>query len=87
MAYAAALFADSCLRGLNGTPTVECTYVESTVTDAPFFASRVKLSTEGEGAAGGAARACLTGGGEWHGQAGGRVAGHQAHCGWLRQAT
>lgn len=47
MAYAAALFADSCLRGLNGSPTVECTYVESTITDAPFFASKVKLSTEG----------------------------------------
>lgn len=48
MAYAAALFADSCLRGLNGIPTVECTYVESTVTDAPYFASKVKLSTEGK---------------------------------------
>ncbi|GLI59145.1 hypothetical protein VaNZ11_000972 [Volvox africanus] len=47
MAYAAALFADSCLRGLNGTPAVECTYVESTITDAPYFASKVKLSTEG----------------------------------------
>lgn len=48
MAYAGALFADSCLRGLNGNPTVECTYVESTVTDSPYFASKVKLSTEGE---------------------------------------
>ncbi|KAG1667423.1 hypothetical protein FOA52_004840 [Chlamydomonas sp. UWO 241] len=47
MAYAAALFADSCLRGLNGQPTVECTYVESTVTDSPFFATKCKLSTEG----------------------------------------
>ncbi|KAG2452798.1 hypothetical protein HYH02_003027 [Chlamydomonas schloesseri] len=47
MAYAAALFADSCLRGLNGAPVVECTYVESTITDAPYFASKVKLSTEG----------------------------------------
>ncbi len=47
MAYAAALFADSCLRGLNGTPTIECTYVESAVTDAPYFASKCKLSTEG----------------------------------------
>lgn len=41
MAYAAALFADSCLRGLNGQPTVECTYVESSVTDSPFFATKV----------------------------------------------
>lgn len=47
MAYAAALFADSCLRGLNGQPTTECAYVESTVTDAPYFATKVKLSTEG----------------------------------------
>lgn len=47
MAYAAALFADACLRGLNGQPSVECTYVESTLTDAPFFASKVRLSTEG----------------------------------------
>jgi hypothetical protein len=48
MAYAAALFADSCLRGLNGIPTVECSYVDSSITDAPFFATKVKLSTEGE---------------------------------------
>lgn len=47
MAYAAALFADSVLRGLNGTPQYEYTYVESTVTDSPYFASKVKLSTEG----------------------------------------
>jgi len=47
MAYAAALFADSCLRGLNGTPTYEYTYVDSTITEAPFFASKVKISTEG----------------------------------------
>lgn len=47
MAYAAALFADSCLQGLNGKPTYEYTYVESTITEAPFFASKVKLSTEG----------------------------------------
>ncbi|GAX81385.1 hypothetical protein CEUSTIGMA_g8816.t1 [Chlamydomonas eustigma] len=47
MAYAAALFADSCLRGLNGQPTIECSYVESTVTEAPYFATKVKLSTEG----------------------------------------
>nr|QKY15218.1 malate dehydrogenase (MDH) [Polytomella parva] len=47
MAYSAALFADSCLRGLNGQPTVECSFVESTLTDAAFFASKVTLSTEG----------------------------------------
>lgn len=42
MAYAAALFADACLRGLNGQPSIECTYVQSTVTDLPFFASKVR---------------------------------------------
>lgn len=47
MAYAAALFADSVLRGLNGTPTYEYTYVESTITEAAYFASKCKLSTEG----------------------------------------
>jgi len=48
MAYAAALFADAVLRGLNGSPSIECTYVESTIVDnLPFFASKVKLSTEG----------------------------------------
>lgn len=48
MAYAAALFADSCLRGLNGIPTTECSYVDSNITDAPYFATKVKLSTEGK---------------------------------------
>ena len=48
MAYAGALFADACMRGLNGEPgVVECTYVESTVTDARFFASKVRLGPEG----------------------------------------
>jgi malate dehydrogenase len=48
MAYAAALFADAVLRGLNGATATECAYVESTVTDVPFFATKVKLGTEGE---------------------------------------
>ncbi|KAL4855483.1 malate dehydrogenase [Chlorella vulgaris] len=48
MAYAGALFADACLRGLNGDPdVVECTYVASTITDAPFFSSKVKLGKNG----------------------------------------
>lgn len=47
MAYAAALFADAVLRGLNGQVATECTYVESHVTELPFFASKCKLSTEG----------------------------------------
>ena len=48
MAYAGALFADACLRGLNGEPNVvECSYVESTVTELPFFSSKVKLGPKG----------------------------------------
>eukprot|EP00775_Hariotina_reticulata_P011638 gene11638-11783_t len=47
MAYAAALFADACLRGLNGATATECTYVESDVTDLPYFSTKVKLGSEG----------------------------------------
>ena len=47
MAYAAARFAESCLRGLNGENVVECSYVASDVTDLPFFATKVKLGKEG----------------------------------------
>ena len=48
MAYAGALFADAAIRGLNGAPdVVECTYVESSVTEVPFFSSKVKLGPEG----------------------------------------
>ena len=48
MAYAGALFADACLRGLNGDPDViECSYVESSVTEVPFFSSKVKLGRNG----------------------------------------
>ncbi|KAG6756315.1 hypothetical protein POTOM_039742 [Populus tomentosa] len=42
MAYAGAIFADACLKGLNGAPdVVECSYVQSTITELPFFASKV----------------------------------------------
>eukprot|EP00898_Chlorokybus_atmophyticus_P006998 jgi/Chlat1/729/Chrsp104S01214 len=48
MAYAGALFADACLKGLNGVEgIVECSYVESTVTELPFFASKVRLGRNG----------------------------------------
>lgn len=44
--YAGAVFADACLKGLNGAPdVVECTFVQSTVTELPFFASKVGFST------------------------------------------
>lgn len=48
MAYAAALFGDAVLRGLNGATATECAYVESDVTSVPYFATKVKLGTEGE---------------------------------------
>ena len=48
MAYAAARMAEACLRGLSGEPDVyECTYVASTVTDLPFFATKVRLGPSG----------------------------------------
>ncbi|KAK9085489.1 hypothetical protein Sjap_025900 [Stephania japonica] len=48
MAYAGSIFADACLKGLNGVPdVVECSFVQSTVTDLPFFASKVRLGKNG----------------------------------------
>jgi len=48
MAYAAARMAEACLRGLSGEPDVyECSYVASTVTDLPFFATKVRLGPGG----------------------------------------
>ncbi|XP_058080346.1 malate dehydrogenase, glyoxysomal-like isoform X2 [Magnolia sinica] len=48
MAYAAAKFADACLRGLRGDAgIVECSFVASQVTELPFFASKVRLGRNG----------------------------------------
>lgn len=47
MAYAAAKFADACLKAMNGQPQVECSYVASTVTELPFFSSKVRLGRQG----------------------------------------
>lgn len=48
MAYAAARFVESSLRALDGDSDVyECAYVQSDLTDLPFFASRVKLGKKG----------------------------------------
>ncbi|KAK9805351.1 hypothetical protein WJX73_004959 [Symbiochloris irregularis] len=49
MAYAGALFADACLRGLNGEPNVkEYAYVQSNVVSGlSFFSTKVKLGPEG----------------------------------------
>ncbi|CAL9049779.1 unnamed protein product [Musa banksii] len=48
MAFAAAKFADACLRGLRGDAgIVECAFVASQVTELPFFASKVLLGRGG----------------------------------------
>ncbi|PKA51366.1 Malate dehydrogenase, chloroplastic [Apostasia shenzhenica] len=48
MAYAAARFVESSLRALDGDGDVfECSFVQSELTDLPFFASRVKLGRNG----------------------------------------
>ncbi|CAN1152013.1 Malate dehydrogenase, chloroplastic [Linum perenne] len=48
MAYAAARFVESSLRALDGDSDVyECAYVDSDLTDLPFFASRIKLGKKG----------------------------------------
>nr|CAD1841430.1 unnamed protein product [Ananas comosus var. bracteatus] len=48
MAYAAAKFADACLRGLRGDAgIVECSYVASQVTELPFFATKVRIGRQG----------------------------------------
>uniref|UniRef100_A0A161ZX22 malate dehydrogenase n=1 Tax=Daucus carota subsp. sativus TaxID=79200 RepID=A0A161ZX22_DAUCS len=48
MAYAGALFADACMKGLNGVPdVVECSFVQSSITELPFFVSKVRLGKNG----------------------------------------
>lgn len=48
MAYAAARFVESSLRALDGDSDVyECSYVQSELTELPFFASRIKLGKKG----------------------------------------
>ncbi|XP_074569072.1 malate dehydrogenase, glyoxysomal [Curcuma longa] len=48
MAYAAAKFADACLRGLRGDASIlECSFVACQVTELPFFASKVRLGRSG----------------------------------------
>lgn len=48
MAYAAARFVESSLRALDGDSDVyECSFIQSDLTEVPFFASRIKLGREG----------------------------------------
>ena len=48
MAYAAATFAEACMKAMKGEDgVVECSYVASSLTDLPFFASEVRLGRNG----------------------------------------
>lgn len=47
MAYAGAEFAIKAVEAMNGKEVTECTFVESDVTEAPFFSSPVTLGKDG----------------------------------------
>ncbi|KAK4800718.1 hypothetical protein SAY86_021205 [Trapa natans] len=48
MAYAAARFVESSLRALDGDGDVyECAFIQSDITELPFFASRIKIGKKG----------------------------------------
>lgn len=47
MAYAGYLFAEGVIKGLKGETVTQCAYVESSITDAKFFASPCKFGPEG----------------------------------------
>lgn len=47
MAYAGYLFTEGVLKGLKGESVTQCAYVESTLTDARFFASPCKFGKDG----------------------------------------
>jgi len=47
MAYAGSRFGNAVLAGLAGTPTIECAYVASTVTELPYFSSKVTFGLKG----------------------------------------
>merc|ERR1712242_419102 len=47
MSYAGARFGYAVLNGLSGTPTTECAYVKSSVTELPYFTSKVTFGKSG----------------------------------------
>jgi len=47
MAFAAARFADNCLTAQSGQDVIEYAYVESKVTDATYFSSKLTLGSDG----------------------------------------
>merc|ERR1719189_3039181 len=47
MAYAAARFTDSLIKAMNGQEGVECAFIASSVTEAAYFATPIKLGPNG----------------------------------------
>merc|ERR1712080_767387 len=47
MAYAAARFTDSLMKAKSGKEVVECAFIASSVTEAPYFATPIKLGPNG----------------------------------------
>lgn len=47
MAYAGYVFADNVLRAMDGEDVTQCAFVESSLTDAPYFASPCKFGPDG----------------------------------------
>merc|ERR1712142_653895 len=47
MAFAAARFADNCITAQSGQDVIEYAYVESDVTDATYFSSKLTLGKDG----------------------------------------
>lgn len=47
MAYAGYLFTENVLKAMDGEEVTQCAFVESTLTDAPYFASPCKFGPDG----------------------------------------
>jgi malate dehydrogenase len=47
MAYAGYVFTEQVLKGMRGEEVIQCAYVESTLTDAKYFASPCKFGPDG----------------------------------------
>merc|ERR1712071_742472 len=47
MAFAAARFADNCITAQSGQPVIEYAYVESSVTEATYFSTKLELGPDG----------------------------------------
>merc|ERR1711881_446205 len=47
MAFAAARFADNCITAQSGQPVIEYAYVESNITEASYFSTKLTLGPDG----------------------------------------